>query len=729
LPEHSGQQRFAAWLLAGAAAMGLVACPFANRQTAEPLLGPMADWVDGITAAGQRLASLGDVALWVGLASTAAAWLVLALWISRGRPVSTTPIWGAAVVACTAQQALLDQSPWLGAALYTLAIAIYASRRSDQRLDDTSPGSVEAGQGWVLVGVLLSLGVFLLLAIHQLDVYPSFYFDEGAYLNAARMQAGTLEPGVVARYGSGTIYGFERFQFQRIPLWIQAAALLTMEPGLLALRLVSVGAMLSAIAVAAAGLRSRIGGAAVVGMAAMAAVSPLTLAYGRPAFYVSITVLHGVLCLLALLRLEQRWDARSAAVLGLLLGTSLYCYQLSWFVPVLALGVGVATPQLWRRPRVVKLCAIVAGSAGLVALPGLVLMPEGFRSVADQTFDKAGWNPAGGAPLAVVVAPPGVDRDGADEWATARRSETLTAMQSSTGIRPVVVLFGNEAEVDRALSDATGAGWYSLGGVVTRSVIDRVTSIAKRLFYAPGWESGGRWVDGALLNPWFAPLLVLGLVEAVRRRSVFVFRLLAFWVVAGALLPASIGGGFPRRTVLMLPVVFAVASLPWVAAYRASATRRSRTVAAGVSLLWLLAGGAYGVHHYFDHWDQRVSLGPSHPVLGFDKALNVLPRDQLVFAPRVLGRDWHYLHPAGSPRARRVIRVPDTEQFEVVRSRSCGAKPPFAWVFPDQPAMRERFVQLADDFVVRQQPIGPYRVLWVESRRSAGCVVDPPAAN
>lgn len=722
LVEQSSSGRFGVALLASAGAMLAVALVLANAsgQTAKPLLGPLAGFVEWVSGAGEQLAALGAVTQTIGLPLIGATLLAVGLWFRRKRPKSATPILAALVFAALGQVYAFGPDPWVAAALYGLAIGVYASRRVDV---DTpaDPGSGPLAMGPTFGCVLLALAFFLLLGIHRLDVYPSFYFDEGAYLNAARMQIGSLEPGTVARYGSGTVYGFERFRFQWIPLWIQATGLLAMQPALLSLRLVSLSAMFAALVVAATGLRKRIGSVPVAGMVAMAAASPLTLGYSRPGFYVSITILHGVLCLIALLRLEQRWDQRSALVLGLLLGTSMYLYQLSWFVPVLAGLVLALTPELWHRAKCARICVVVAATAGAVALPGWVAMPEGFRSVAAQTFDKAAWNPTGGVPLGVVVAPVGIGEAGADEFAEAHRSANLTATRSSTGRRPVVVFFGAEPEVDRALTAARDAGWYSLGGEATRSALARVSGIAKRLFFVPGWESGGRWIDGPLLNPWVAPLLILGLVEAVRRRRVFVFRLLGLWVLVGALLPASIGGGFPRRTVLILPVVFALASLPLVVWYRSSATHASRAMAAGLSILWLLGGAAFGTHHYFQHWDQRISLGPSYPVLAFDKALNALPSDERIFAPRILGRDWRYLHPSDSPRARRVTLVRYTEEGDTVRVRSCNGQTPFSWVFPDEPEIRARFSHLIEDFAVQEQTVGPYVLIRVQSLRPGGC--------
>jgi hypothetical protein len=729
LAEQGSRERFGVALFASAGSMLGVALVFANAggQTAQTLLGPFAVFVESIAEAGERLAALAVAARSITVPLVGAVLLVVGLWFYRGRPESAAPIVAAWAFAALGQLVGFDRDPWAAVALYALAIGVYASRR----IEDTDASEVDGSLAYrsTLMGVTLALALFLLIGIHRLDVYPSFYFDEGAYLNAARMQIGSLEPGTVARYGSEEVYSFERFRFQWIPLWIQSTGLLAMQPELLSLRLVSLSAMFAALVVATTGLRKRIGSVPVVGMVAMAAASPLTLGYSRPGFYVSITILHGVLCLIALLRLEQRWDTRAALLTGLLLGASLYLYQLSWFVPVLALVVFASTPELWRRARCARIFAIVTATAAAVALPGLLAMPEGLRSVTAQTFDKAAWNPMGGVPLGVVVAPDGIGHSGADEFVETHRSDDLTASRSSTGVRPVVVFFGAEPAVDHALLAANHAGWHSLGGEVTRSAFARVSDIAKRLFYLPGWESGGRWVDGSLLNPWVAPLLILGLVEAFRRRRVFVFRLLGLWVLVGALLPASIGGGFPRRTVLILPVVFAIASLPLAVWYRSGATVSSRAIAAGMSVLWLLGGVAFGTHHYFRHWDQRISLGPSYPVLAFDKALNALPADERIFAPRVLGRDWKYLHPAGSQRARSVALVRNTDEGDAIRAHSCKQPPPFSWVVPDVPAIRARFAGLADDFAIDEQTLGPYVLIRVQSLRPGGCAIGSASRN
>ena len=61
------------------------------------------------------------------------------------------------------------------------------------------------------------LALFGVVCLYRLDVYPLLYFDETAYLRAASMQAGLLEPGpIVKRFGGG-LYVLEQFQSQLLP--------------------------------------------------------------------------------------------------------------------------------------------------------------------------------------------------------------------------------------------------------------------------------------------------------------------------------------------------------------------------------------------------------------------------------------------------------------------------------------------------------------------------------
>jgi len=149
-------------------------------------------------------------------------------------------------------------------------------------------------------------------------------------------------------------------------------------------------------------------------MVALAVADPLALSYARRAHYIAASVFHGALAFAALVWLERSFRPAAALLLGILLGASLYAYQLSWFVPVLCGLCVLSRPALLRRPRVVVLSGIAVAVALAVALPGLVLLREGVGQVFAQTGGKAFWHSrvddrAKQRVVATVVAPRDTD--------------------------------------------------------------------------------------------------------------------------------------------------------------------------------------------------------------------------------------------------------------------------------------------------------------------------------
>src|SRR5262245_294072 len=168
------------------------------------------------------------------------------------------------------------------------------------------------------------------------------------------MQLGALPPGQIL------VYSLARFQGAPIPLALHAAALRLTDNGIVSLRLVSVVAATLALGTAAIAVRERLGAGGVLWMLGLAILCPLYLAYGRLAEYVALSLPHAALAFALLLRFEDRRDVASAAVLGVVLGLSIYLYQESWFVPPLVAATFLIRPDTWSRRIVPRLALAVS---------------------------------------------------------------------------------------------------------------------------------------------------------------------------------------------------------------------------------------------------------------------------------------------------------------------------------------------------------------------------------
>ena len=706
-------RRFTAAVLIAAAAILVVSLLHADRagRSGDVVLSALAPAIETLLAGGGELSRRGaELVAWLRLPALAliAAGLAagLALRYRRRREIGnpTAQRVAALGLGCIAQSYLLEGSLGIGAALYAAAGGVYLwSGQSSSEPSHTEATAEPASRG-ELVGFLAIFALFVTACLYGLDVFPELYLDEIAFTNAARMHLGEIEPGWILPPPWHEVYTLERFQAQAIPFNLQAAAVSVFSPGVLPLRLVSVVAGCLGLVVAYLSLRPRLGRAAALWTVGLCCASPLYLAYSRAGLMIGVSMLQGVLTFAALLRLWDRWDRTSAVVLGVLLGSSLYSYQLSWFIPVLTLAAALAAPELWRRRGAVEIAAVTAAVAAAIAAPGWLLMHSGFRAVSEQTFDRAAWNRpadlgAAGMELAVLLSQsslgsaelrelvdgletPDVELrespDDAQEVAPgARRDLWAFLARLAAGPRRVILtpyfsaedqtalhLIGDAETLAAAVSELEGDSWRVIvASAAERGAWSRLTGMLAQLIYAPYWESNGRLIDGPLLSPLLSPLLLLGMLAAWRRRGEPITRMLLLWVCGGALLPAAVAGVVPRRAVLMLPFAFALMALPILEIGRGLAPRRSGigvSLAVIVITIVVITGG----HFYFHRWGvpfgarapattalaegaspsgvQRTSSGRG-AVLQLMKAVKSVPRDQVVLTTHLVENFPRYL--------------------------------------------------------------------------------------
>ena len=424
----------------------------------------------------------------------------------------------------------------------------------------------------------------------------------------------------------------------------------------------------------------------------------------------------------------RRWSAPPAVLLGLLLGASLYCYQLSWFVPLLAVASAASLEEVWKRAGALRLAVITAAAATVVALPGL-FMVEGLRAVTDQTFDRAVWNriDPGAERAALVVLPRDVDAAGvASAIALLGERRVVATTERSSAQRQILTVSASAAALDAGAALAADRGWDLVRDPWQEdSAAGRLAAAIAQLFTGPVAESAGRWIDAPLLNPLLAPLAVLGLVEAFRRRREPFARVLLVWVTLAALLPAVLGGVVPRRTVLALPLVYAAMALPLLAIGAALAARKGAAARfgwAGAVVLWL-GVAATGCHSYFERWDQRIGV-PSHDrgVLAFLELVDSLPPDEVILFPSFYSQNQQaLLRERGNPDAPVFILAATAVSAADVRAASCRQATPFSWLTLDEPAHTARFAALGDDFLYRKEIRGGFALYRVSLRIVGGC--------
>jgi len=657
----------AAMACAAVVALALGSCAaqravLADRPVLEGLSGPL----DALLDAGRALRRLsgGLEGLRTPLALAFAGLLGFGLRSPRWRALAGAG--GALGLAAVGQGLLLDGPRPVGLGLLGAAALAWLWRADAQALPRSgrplSP-PLEAAVAALLVGA------FVVLCLFRIDVRPDLYFDEQAYVEAARRYLAGHLAGGIDLFPYTEAYHQEQFAAQRVPFWLGAAAAARVEPDLLALRLASVAAATAALIAGHAAIRAALGGGAALGMLALASPAPLGLAYARPGLYIAASVLHAACSVLAALGFVARPDARRAALLGALLGGSLYFYQLSWLVPPLC-AASVAAAWVGRPLRpLLGPTGLALGVALAVAVPGAVLQADGLAAVGDQTFDRVIGS--GDAPLLV----------------------------------------------------GTGSPWGN------------AASMAARLFAEGGPESASRLVRAPLLGPWVAPLVVLGLVEALRRRREPPVRLLLAWTLCAALLPAAAtaGGVLPRRAVLVWPLAWGLAALPLLAGLRAArahgrAVAALATVATGV---WIAGAAATGAAVYHDAWPHASLRGPrtettaiGTSVLALARAWRGLDPSLRILVPGHLPGLAGYLvnvegEAASTPEGPKRIFPGPGHTSEEVRLRSCATAPPFAWIHHRDAS--ERFETLYRDFHVRTERRGDFRVVRVDAVRPGGC--------
>ncbi len=704
--------------------LGLGAAAYANRasQSAVPLLADLTPLVDAVADCGAALYRSAALIMPVG------RWLALALALlvgfgrRGGQARERAGIVAAFALAVGAQSFLMEESLWIGAFLYTAAFFLYLALPEAPAETPTHRDP----RGDTLLGCAVVAG-FLLLGLFALDVAPPVYYDEIGYGIAARMQGGSIEPGPVL------IYPFERFQAQMAPLSLHTAALAVLEPRIVSLRLVSLAAGTLTL-VGFAGLMRRYAGSRVALLAlALASVSALHLIYSRAGLYIGISVAHSVVSAVALLALLHDWNARRAAWLGVCLGGSLFFYQLSWFVPILAGLVLIVSWDRWRTPGTARVAAsLAAASIGMASL-GPLLVPDGLAAVASQTFDyRALWNQGEGAadtssPSQLAVPPADL---GPAEIVRAQRELAASgvAVQRLEHNRRVSLLLEGDADALAGSLRSLAADGWNLVEINGRDSgpAQRLRGVVARLFYAPGPESNFRHVDGPILNPLLAPLLILGFAHALRSWRNPTLRVLLVWSGVGLILPSLLGGVLPRRCVLAIPFIYGLMALPllrFARVFRGDGPRRFAP-AAIVAVVYTLAA-CTGVYATYRLWEAPLPAEiPSR--LRLSKIFNGLPPNRPVFMPR-LYREMGVFHVqfegrslGPRPAALRVLGQPHPPERRI-RNITCASEPPLTWIALERPEERIRYGHLREDFELRMETTDGYLITRVEARRPGGC--------
>jgi hypothetical protein len=726
--------RFGAILFAITAIGLVVATTYAARAgfAGRTILGECATPIEAAITAGEGLYRGAGVWMGVTRVPALAGVLVWLAWLFR-QPAERRAEQLLVVALClgwVAQSYLLDGRVVIGTALYAGAVAAASLARRPQPSADPAPARLEMAM------IIALLALFTGVCLYRLEVYPNLYFDEMAYLRAARMFAGQIDVGTIIGAGFFKPYVYDQFVAQAIPLALQAAALTLLPSDVIATRLLSVVAMTVALVVAVLALRRPLGPRATLWMLALCAFAPLAVVYSRAGHYINISVLHAVLCFASLLWLLRRWDLPSALVTGVLLGGSLYQYQLSWFVPIFAGAMFLASPDLWRRPGGIRIVAAVAIAGTATALPGFVWLDTGFDAVSAQTFDRAVWNvPGGGDPESplerwtgvLAIVPESVDEADLKAFVADVKSRGLTPEQQRTPQGETVVwVGGSRPAVETVAEGVRRKDWLVLDFAgISKNPFVRFHRMLAQLFYASSWESAGRWVRAPLVNPLLAPLLVVGVVLAWRRRREPAVRLLLIWVLGGALLPAVVGGTAPRRTSLMLPFAYGLMALPLVEI--GAGLRRGRpwgrAAAVIVSVAFVGVTACTDTYLYFREWEHQLGIpGGGGMILDFVKVLKAQPVDQVVLMPEMYRGLEKYLDAGDASREwpERVSR-PVMNPPWFVRTMSCRRPPPFTWMTQDTPEYRAALAPVEAHFVVESEVASGIRVLRVASARDDMC--------
>lgn len=728
--------------VAGALALGAagVAIATAARDAAvgaAPLaaatawVGPLAAlgaWLDaGAAAAPGALRALGLALAGLGLAVSA----------RDARPDAPLRLGAALALAAVAESFGRSGSTATALAVGAAAALAWCWRRAAT----PPPAGALRGAPWLwLVAVLVFTG----LALHEIDVFPDLHFDELAYLQAGHMRRGALPPGPIET-PLFDLYTYARFRAQPLPLALHALALEALHPGLVGLRLASVACGALALWGAALALRRALGDAVACGAVTLAAASPLVLFHHRTGFYIAASVLHGVVAFAAGWRFAQRRDAGSALALGAVAGVSVYLYQLSWFVPPLAALALAVT--LTRRTAAAAagreapalpapaLLAVAAGAALVVALP-LLTLPGPLRALAAQTADKTpalrAERDLPSVALARVLLPE--DADAAEARALRERAllhVPRAHLETSRRGRRVLGFSGPPHDVAAARDALEAAGARVLADSRAEARLgDGAGRALGRLFFDPHVTFVSHLVDVPIADPWLAPLLGLGVVEALRRRHEPAVRFLLAWTAGALLLPTAVTDAQPRRLVLAVPWIHALMALPLLAAGAALAARRPRwrragpAAAVGVALLaW-----STGAHFFFHHWSDPFGRNADAPrALAVVRAVKAAgPGEAVRLAPalalhRALVRD---LDPGPFATRARDVRFVRDASAAALRRETCAAHVPVRWIAPRSAGLRQRLAAAA--FAVRALPApDDLEVMRVDAAPPGACPAPP----
>jgi hypothetical protein len=258
---------------------------------------------------------------------------------------------------------------------------------------------------------------------------------------------------------------------------------------------------------------------------------------------------------------------------------------------------------------------------------------------------------------------------------------------------------------------------------------ERGLDMLARLAYAPGPESASRFIESPVLAPLLVPFLVLGVVEAWRRREQLTTRALLIFGLGGALLPGILGGVLPRRAALAVPFAHALAALGVVAFLAALRRQPGGRVLAPLSAT-LLASAliATGVYAYFERWD-RLPTGLNAPpqqaatrlILPLEKALRGVDPQEIVLMPTLFARfafDEYAENVAALPHE--IGRVGTMRPFAATEF-SCRIGRPFVWIGLDTPGYRRSLKPLRDAFLHREQVIGVFHLLHGGTEALGGC--------
>lgn len=639
-------------------------------------------------------------------------------------------------LAGVAQSYLLDWQGWKGLGVYVVALGVYLARpRSQPAAPATLSVRLELG------ALLAMLGLFLIAGLYRLDLYPPVAFDEVAYLAAARQELGEATDAMQMP----RVYPFEHFHAQIIPLLIDAGAVALLPSGLLPLRLVSVTLGAVGLLCAALALRGRLGPLPTLLALTLTGISPLLLTHARLSGYFSVTFLHGVLCFWALLRFCERRDRMSAMVLGGLVGSSLYLYQLSWFIPVFCTAVLALRPEI-RRHGPARRALLSALAVGLVVVAPALGMRHDLAAVSDRTFDgRAIW--AGGldrkAPeigLTIVMTRTALSSESMDALVARLETAGVSVVRTREPLRPdrvrvltdatgrdhtIVRIGGFPAGVARVVDELRREGARTLfTSLEHRSPIGRLQEMLSQLLLGPHIDESAAFLDGPVLHPLLAPLVFLGLAAALRRRQEPLMTALLVWVVGGALLPAVIGGPYPRRTLLMLPFCYALAALTLIEVMTLLMKGRAFVLPVSFALVAYLAlAGSQLYHHgrFGPVRDDARHPGPAAtiPLLELAKTVKALPREERMLIPG--SHRWALRFLRGVERETRVDVRPDATSVARVREISCAQALPFAWIALDDPEQNALLSGLQKEFSIETRARHGYRVHLIAARRPDAC--------